>query len=63
MFLVVGWIGSGQLSNFKNQDETNTVSTSKKSGKNVIVEEIEDKGKRVEIKEFKFSQIDQSIEL
>ena len=61
LLLVVGWIGSGQFTNVKAQDES---SKSVKS-EDITTEEIkiEDSGNKVEIKEFKYSQIDQSIEL
>ena len=59
LLVVVGWIGSGQFTNVNAQDDssagTDTVSVEK------VV--IEDSGNKVELKEFNFSQIDQSIEL
>jgi len=60
LLLVVGWIGSGQFTNVNAQNE----STKKNISDNVEVEEIiiEDNNK-VELKEFKYNQIDQSIEL
>ncbi|MDC0232899.1 efflux RND transporter periplasmic adaptor subunit [Pelagibacteraceae bacterium] len=61
LLLVVGWIGSGQLTNVNAQDDKSqkiisNSSTSEKTNK-------KDNVTKVEIKEFKFSQIDQSIEL
>ena len=62
LLLVVGWIGSGQFTNVNAQDET---SDNSDIGTNTESEEIkiEDKGNKVEVEEFKYSQIDQSIEL
>ena len=60
LLLVVGWIGSGQFTNVNAQDE----STNNNVSDNIEIEKIviEDNNK-VELKEFKFNQIDQSIEL
>ena len=63
LLLVVGWIGSGQFTNVKAQDETNLVSLDETGKDNLEITEIEDNGNKVEVKEFTFSQIDQSIEL
>ena len=61
LLLVVGWIGSGQLTNVNAQDDTNlSTNTNTNSVEKII---IEDSGNKVEIKEFNFNQIDQSIEL
>jgi len=59
--LVVGWIGSGQFTNVNAQDDTSENSELN----NTVTEEvkIEDNGNKVEIKEFNFSEIDQSIVL
>ena len=61
LLLVVGWISSGQFTNVNAQDETEEneeiVNT---ETENLL---IDDSDNKVEIKEFKFSQIDQSIEL
>ena len=61
LLVVVGWIGSGQLTNVNAQDDT----ASSKEINNEAVEKVvvEDSGNKVELKEFNFSQIDQSIEL
>jgi len=61
LLLVVGWIGSGQLTNVKAQDDKSQKIVLNSSATETI--NIEDNGNKVEIKEFKFSQIDQSIEL
>ena len=61
LLLVVGWIGSGQLTNVKAKDEsTNSEKSYEVSSEELI---IDDDNNKVEIKEFKYSQIDQSIEL
>ena len=62
LILVVGWIGSGQLTKVKAKDETESTNVTKK---NVEVQEfsLDDNSNKVEIKEFKFNQIDQSIDL
>ena len=61
LLVVVGWIGSGQFTNVNAQDDTTPSSeTNSESVEKVI---IEDNGNKVEIKEFNFNQIDQSIEL
>ena len=59
--LVVGWIGSGQFTNVNAQDDTASANESNSE----LVEKvtIEDTGNKVEIREFNFNQIDQSIEL
>ncbi len=59
--LVVGWIGSGQFTNVNAQDDTPSANESNSE----LVEKvtIEDTGNKVEIREFNFNQIDQSIEL
>ena len=61
--LVVGWIASGQFTDVSAQDDTNTSSTSTNENYNTNEKKIEENGNKVEVKEFKFSQIDQSIEL
>ena len=61
LLVVVGWIGSGQLTNVNAQDDTDSVAESNSESVEKIT--IEDTGNKVEIKEFNFSQIDQSIEL
>ena len=61
LLLVVGWIGSGQFTNVNAQDDTN--SSTESNSETVEKITIEDNGNKVEIKEFNFSQIDQSIEL
>ena len=61
LLLVVGWIGSGQFTNVNAQDDTSTITESNtKTVEKVLVE---DTGSKVEVREFNFSQIDQSIEL
>ena len=61
LLVVVGWIGSGQFTNVNAQDDTSPSTDSS----NETVEKVvaEDTGNKVEVKEFNFSQIDQSIEL
>ena len=61
LLVVVGWIGSGQFTDVNAQDDTSPSTVSS----NEIVEKVvvEDTGNKVEVKEFNFSQIDQSIEL
>ena len=63
LLLVVGWIGSGQFKNVNAQDDTNSVSINDTKNDNSKKTEIENDESKVELKEFKFSQIDQSIEL
>ena len=61
LLLVVGWIGSGQFTKVNAQDDT---STSKESNTGTVEKVVvEDTGSKVEVREFNFSQIDQSIEL
>ena len=62
LLLVVGWIGSGQFTNVNAQDDT-SVSLSGTEENNTKEAIVEDSGSKVEVKEFNFSQIDQSIEL
>ena len=61
LLVVVGWIGSGQLTNVNAQDDTTSNSDTNTESVDKII--IEDSGNKVEIKEFNFNQIDQSIEL
>ena len=61
LLIVVGWIGSGQFTNVNAQDDTATITKSNTETVDKIV--VEDTGSKVEVKEFNFSQIDQSIEL
>ncbi len=61
LLLVVGWIGSGQLTNVNAKDE-NKNNQNNYEDKSENLDVIENSNK-VEIKEFKYSQIDQSIEL
>jgi len=61
LLIVVGWIGSGQFTNVNAQDDTSAVNESNTEAVEKIV--VEDTGSKVEVKEFIFSQIDQSIEL
>ena len=63
LLLVVGWIGSGQFKNVNAQDETYSDPNNETNINSSPKIEIKDDGNKVEIKEFKFSQIDQSIEL
>ena len=63
LLIVVGWIGSGQFKNVNAQDDINSVSTNETDNNTLKEIKIEDDGNKVEVKEFKFSQIDQSIEL
>ena len=61
LLVVVGWIGSGQFTNVNAQDDSSTSTDSDTETVEKVV--IEDSGNKVELKEFNFSQIDQSIEL
>jgi multidrug efflux system membrane fusion protein len=61
LLIVVGWIGSGQFTNVNAQDDTSTINESNTEAVEKIV--VEDTNSKVEVKEFIFSQIDQSIEL
>ena len=61
LLVVVGWIGSGQFTNVNAQDDTSTITESNTETAEKVV--VEDTGSKVEVKEFNFSQIDQSIEL
>ena len=61
LLLVVGWIGSGQLTKVNAQDDKSQKIVLNNSATEKI--NTEDNGNKVEIKEFKFSQIDQSIVL
>ena len=61
LLLVVGWIGSGQFTDVNAQDD-NSLST-ESSNETIEKVVVEDTGNKVEVKEFNFSQIDQSIEL
>ena len=61
LLVVVGWIGSGQFTDVNAQDDTSpSTDSSNETVEKVLVE---DTGNKVEVKEFNFSQIDQSIEL
>ena len=61
LLLVVSWIGSGQFTDVNAQDDTSpSTDLSNETVEKVVVE---DTGSKVEVKEFNFSQIDQSIEL
>ena len=61
LIVVVGWIGSGQFTDVNAQDDTSpSTDLSNETVEKVVVE---DTGNKVEVKEFNFSQIDQSIEL
>ena len=61
LLVVVGWIGSGQFTDVNAQDDTSpSTDSSNETDEKVVVE---DTGNKVEVKEFNFSQIDQSIEL
>ena len=61
LLVVVGWIGSGQFTNVNAQDDTSPSTDSSNETVEKVV--VEDTGNKVEVKEFNFSQIDQSIEL
>ena len=61
LLLVVGWIGSGQFTNVNAQDDTSTITESNTETVEKVL--VEDTGSKVEVREFNFSQIDQSIEL
>ena len=61
LLIVVGWIGSGQFTNVNAQDDASTIAKSTTETVEKVV--VEDTGSKVEVKEFNFSQIDQSIEL
>ena len=58
--LVVGWIGSGQITKVKAQDEDSETNIGLEEKKEDV---LIDENTKVEIKKYKFSQIDQSIEL
>ena len=60
LILVIGWIGSGQLTNVNAQDETSSETVKKKNDVKVTVK---NNTYKVEVQEFKFKQIDQSITL
>ena len=61
LLVVVGWIGSGQFTDVNAQDDTSpSPDLINETVEKVVVE---DTGNKVEVKEFNFSQIDQSIEL
>ena len=61
LLVVVGWIGSGQFTNVNAQDDSSASTDSDTESVEEVV--IEESGNKVELKEFNFSQIDQSIEL
>ena len=61
LLVVVGWIGSGQFTDVNAQDDTSPSTDSSNEAVEKVV--VEDTGNKVEVKEFNFSQIDQSIEL
>ena len=61
LLVVVGWIGSGQFTDVNAQDDTSPSADSSNETVEKVV--VEDTGNKVEVKEFNFSQIDQSIEL
>ena len=61
LLVVVGWIGSGQFTNVNAQDDSSASTDIDTESVEKVV--IEDSGNKVELKEFNFSQIDQSIEL
>ena len=61
LLIVVGLIGSGQFTKVNAQDDTSTINESNTEAVEKIV--VEDTNSKVEVKEFIFSQIDQSIEL
>ena len=61
LLVVVGWIGSGQFTDVNAQDDTSSSTDSSNETVEKVV--VEDTGNKVEVKEFNFSQIDQSIEL
>ena len=61
LLVVVGWIGSGQFTDVNAQDDTSPSSDSSNETVEKVV--VENTGNKVEVKEFNFSQIDQSIEL
>ena len=61
LLLVVGWIGSGQFTNVNAKDES--IKNDKIDNTKAEEIKIEGNDNKVEVKEFKYSQIDQSIEL
>ena len=61
LLLVVGWIGSGQLTNVNAKDESKNNENSYEVSSEKLI--IDDDNNKVEIKKFKYSQIDQSIDL
>ena len=58
--LVAGWIGSGQITNVKAQDEDSITNETNEKFQEVVKNDNNEN--KVEVKEFKFSQIDQSID-
>ncbi len=61
LLLVIGWIGSGQFTNVNAQDDSSASTELSDTPSKEI--KTEDNSNKVEVKEFNFSQIDQSIEL
>ena len=66
LFTVVGWIGSGQFTNVKAQDESSNSTEQTKTEEKIILNNQntnDNELNKVEVRDFTFSQIDQSIEL
>jgi len=66
LLAVVGWIGSGQLTNVKAQDESSKTTEQNQSKEEIIINNQntdDNELNKVEVKNFTFNQIDQSIEL
>jgi len=66
LLVVIGWIGSGQIANVKAQDESSQSTDETKSEEKIILNNQnidESELNKVEVRNFTFNQIDQSIEL
>ena len=66
LLAVVGWIGSGQITNVKAQDESSKSTEQTQSEEKIILNNQntdDNELNKVEVKNFTFNQIDQSIEL
>jgi len=60
---VIGWIGSGQITNVNAQDESSKIVEDVQSEEKVILNKQENNLNKVEVENFTYKQIDQSIEL
>ena len=66
LLVVIGWIGSGQIINVKAQDESSKSTDETQSEEKIILNNQntdDNELNKVEVKNFTFNQIDQSIEL